>query len=96
MVLNRWFLNSQEGIRYIIMEKEIIDLIVDNSFVDSNGKAIQADDDLIEIGLNSLNCIQLIVLLEDKYNIEFGYSDLSVESVNTVSKIINYILSHKN
>ena len=79
--------------RYIIMEKEIIDLIVDNSFVDSNGKAIQADD---EIGLNSLNCIQLIVLLEDKYNIEFGYSDLSVESVNTVSKIINYILSHKN
>ena len=74
------------------MEKEIIDLIVDNSFVDSNGKAIQADDDLIEIGLNSLNCIQLIVLLEDKYNIEFGYSDLSVESVNTVSKIINYIL----
>lgn len=82
--------------QYIIMEKEIIDLIVDNSFVDSNGKAIQADDDLIEIGLNSLNCIQLIVLLEDKYNIEFGYSDLSVESVNTVSKIINYILSHKN
>ena len=82
--------------RYIIMEKEIIDLIVDNSFIDSNGKAIQADDDLIEIGLNSLNCIQLIVLLEDKYNIEFGYSDLSVESVNTVSKIINYILSHKN
>lgn len=82
--------------RYIIMEKEIIDLIVDNSFVDSNGKAIQADDDLIEIGLNSLNCIQLIVLLEDKYNIEFGYSDLSVESVNTVSKIINYILNHKN
>ena len=82
--------------RYIIMEKEIIDLIVDNSFVDSNGKAIQADDDLIEIGLNSLNCIQLIVLLEDKYNIEFGYIDLSVESVNTVSKIINYILSHKN
>ena len=78
------------------MEKEIIDLIVDNSFVDSNGKAIQADDDLIQIGLNSLNCIQLIVLLEDKYNIEFGYSDLSVESVNTVSKIINYILSHKN
>ena len=78
------------------MEKEIIDLIVDNSFVDSNGKAIQADDDLIEIGLNSLNCIQLIVLLEDKYNIEFGYSDLSVESVNTVSKIITYILSHKN
>ena len=78
------------------MEKEIIDLIVDNSFVDSNGKAIQADDDLIEIGLNFLNCIQLIVLLEDKYNIEFGYSDLSVESVNTVSKIINYILSHKN
>lgn len=78
------------------MEKEIIDLIVYNSFVDSNGKAIQADDDLIEIGLNSLNCIQLIVLLEDKYNIEFGYSDLSVESVNTVSKIINYILSHKN
>ena len=78
------------------MEKEIIDLIVANSFVDSKGKAIQADDDLIEIGLNSLNCIQLIVLLEDKYNIEFGYSDLSVESVNTVSKIINYILSHKN
>ena len=78
------------------MEKEIIDLIVDNSFVDSNGKAIQADDDLIEIGLISLICIQLIVLLEDKYIIEFVYSDLSVESVNTVSKIINYILSHKN
>lgn len=78
------------------MEKEIIDLIVDNSFVDNNGKTIQADDDLIEIGLDSLNCIQLIVLLEEKYDIEFSDSDLSVESVSTISKIMNYILSHKN
>lgn len=77
------------------MEKEIIDILVDNNFVDSNGKEIQIDDDLTEMGLDSFNCIQLIVLLEEKYDIEFSDIDLSVESVNTVSKIKDYILNQK-
>lgn len=77
------------------MENEIKELLIENVFVDSNISELDPDDDLVEIGLDSLNCIQLIVLLEEKYDIEFCDNDLSVESVRSISQIINYILSHK-
>lgn len=43
---------------------------------------------LDEIGMSSMNAIQLIVELETLYNIEFEDSELLFENFNTVEKII--------
>ena len=77
------------------MEKEIAQILVDNSIINNDGKEILPDDDLIDMGLDSFNCIQLIVILEEKYGIEFNDADLSVYTVSTVSKIVEYIKAHQ-
>lgn len=77
------------------MIEEIIRLLVDNELINTNNAEIDKNDDLIDLGLDSFNCIQLIVLLEDTYSIEFNDDDLSLETVSSVSKIVDYILKQR-
>ena len=77
------------------MIEEIIRLLVDNELINTNNAEIDENDDLIDLGLDSFNCIQLIVLLEDTYSIEFNDDDLSLETVSSVSKIVDYILKQR-
>ena len=48
---------------------------------------INDEDDLEESGLNSLNCIQLAVMLEDEFKLSIPSEQLGLESVRNISKI---------
>ena len=50
-------------------------------------KHMNEKDDLVIYGLDSVSSIQLIVKLEDKYEIEFQDVDLSIERINTLDKL---------
>ena len=50
-------------------------------------KHMNEKDDLVIYGLDSVSSIQLIVKLEDKYEIEFQDIDLSIERINTLDKL---------
>ena len=52
---------------------------------------INDDEDLMKFGLTSISCIQLIVMLEDKYNFSCKDEDLFVDKVNTFSKIFSLL-----
>ena len=58
-------------------------LKVDDSVLSKIGD----DEDLCSYGLNSIGSIQLIVLLEEEYGIEFEDVDLMIDKVNTIDKI---------
>lgn len=45
------------------------------------------DDNLQTIGFDSFCFIQLVVMLEEKYNVEFTDENLVLSELNTVSKI---------
>ena len=51
----------------------------------------QVDDDLSELGLDSLSFIRLIVSLEEEYNVEFKDEDLILSNMNTVKKIFSAV-----
>lgn len=77
-----------------MIEKDVMQILIENSIINCSIEELNADDDLVELGLDSFNFIQLIVLLEERYSIEFDAVELTIETVNTVSKIKQYILSH--
>ncbi len=52
---------------------------------------IKETDDLRDWGLDSLKSIDVIVALEDEFNIAIDDDDLLIENFNTVEKILKLI-----
>ncbi|MFF2908932.1 acyl carrier protein [Paenibacillus sp. NPDC057934] len=54
--------------------------------------AIQINDKLSDIGINSLSFIKIIVLLEEEFSIEFNDEQLDVISFESVENLCDYII----
>jgi len=48
---------------------------------------IDDDEELLIVGIDSINLVSLILLIEDKYDISFDIEDIDMENFNTISKI---------
>lgn len=58
---------------------------------DPNIVTIQDDEILTDRGFGSLRIIELVVLIEDKFDFEFETDMLSYETLRTISSISKYI-----
>jgi len=82
------------------MKEKIIEFL--NNMLNTDEKEnkinITEDLDLSEVGLTSINLINLIVYLEDTFEFDFNDDELLLENLNTVIKIeecVNKTLSKK-
>lgn len=73
----------EEKIRSIIAS--ILEL--DNSAMDE----IYNADDLCAHGLNSLNAIEMIVYVEEEFNVYISEEDLYIDNFNTIEKVIQMV-----
>ena len=53
---------------------------------------IKMEDDLREKGINSLMFIQLLVLLEERYDFEFDDEMLDQEKLSTIDALTDYVM----
>ena len=68
--------------------QEILEL--DDNTINKMGN----DDDLVNIGLDSLKAIELVVYVEDNYGITISDDDLLIDNISTINKIANMIKSY--
>lgn len=54
-------------------------------------KDIDEDEDLMAYGMTSISFIQLIVMLEEKYNFNCKDEDLLIENFNTFAKLFSLL-----
>lgn len=54
-------------------------------------EAMDEDENFMSCGMTSINCIQLIVMLEEKYSFCLNDEDLMIEKMNTVTKLIQML-----
>lgn len=68
--------------------EEVKTIIVDELHVDAQKVTLEANlkDDL---GADSLDAVEVIMSLEDKFNIEFD--DTEAQSIKTVQDLVDYI-----
>ena len=66
------------------MKEKVNEILKEKSFCDEITSELKLREDL---GLDSLNMVELMVELEDKFNIEIEESDLDPASLQTVSQI---------
>ena len=67
----------------------VLEIIVDSDL--DLSEYFLAEKDLSGIGLSSLQYIQLIVLLEESFNIEFGDDAFQEEYYKDINKLVKYI-----
>ncbi|MCI9439601.1 MAG: acyl carrier protein [Lachnospiraceae bacterium] len=60
--------------------------------ISAEDEEICFDDDLREHGMDSINCIMIIVEIEDLYQFEFADEDLILENFRTINKLVDYVI----
>lgn len=73
----------------VITKKEILKII--NSVQDMEVTVDQCDDDLLELGLDSIKFIQIIVSLEEAFECEIPDEKLLMTEMNSVNKMLEVL-----
>ena len=74
--------------------KEIIVTVLELS--EDDAKQITEDTDLLEYGLDSMTCVEMVVNLEEEFGITVDEEDLLVENMSTISKIKDLIEKYED
>lgn len=71
-------------------------LLMQTLHINASGSGIHEEDDLTRFGLDSLNCIRLIVGLEDHFRITIPEDRLGITHMRTIRDICTLIESVEN
>jgi len=72
-----------------MFQEKIKELVI--SGIKTEVTDIAFDADLREYGMDSVNCIILIVAIEDLYNFEFADEDLVLKNFVTINNLVEYV-----
>ena len=72
-----------------ITKEEILEIV--NSVQDMEVTVDQCDDDLLEMGLDSIKFIQIIVSLEEAFECEIPDEKLLLTEMNSVNKMLEVL-----
>lgn len=61
-----------------------------------NVKKLSGETSLTTIGIDSLNCIDVVVNIESNFNIEFDDEDLFMENLRTLDRLHNIVSKKLN
>lgn len=69
--------------------KEIIGIVLELS--EDEVEAIELDTDLLELGLDSMTCVEVVVNLEEEFGITVDEEDLLVENMSSIQQLIELV-----
>ncbi|NOY79385.1 MAG: acyl carrier protein [Kiritimatiellaeota bacterium] len=73
------------------IQEALKELIVDRLFLDIEPSEIDTDTPLAEYGVDSFLLLELIVALEELYDIKFEESDITAETLKSVASLTELI-----
>ena len=73
------------------MEQELKELLVERLFLDVEADDIEPDTPLSEYGVDSFLLQELIVALEEVFDVRFGMGDLNSETFGTLNTLMTAI-----
>ncbi|MCR2022129.1 glycosyltransferase [Blautia pseudococcoides] len=82
---------EERGTDIIMNKKALVEICMREAFEFEENLEIDFDKRLDEYGVNSISFIKMLVLLENKLEIEFDEATFDFEECNTGNKILHYI-----
>jgi len=77
------------------IEATMKELIVERLFLDIEPEEIDTEEDLAEYGVDSFLLLELIVAMEEMFEVQFEQSDITSETLRSVSTLAALIQSKK-
>lgn len=78
------------------MEKKLKDIVVRVLKLSGDDEEqLNSDTDLMELGLDSMTCVEVVVNLEEEFGIMVEEEDLLVENMSTIRKLEELIEKYK-
>lgn len=74
------------------IEQEILSLFAEEAGISDIGNNL-INQEIKDIGINSITFVKIIVTIENKYNIEFDFDMLSINQFSTLASLIVYVRS---
>lgn len=74
------------------IEQEILSLFAEVAGISDIGNNL-INQEIKDIGINSITFVKIIVTIENKYNIEFDFDMLSINQFSTLASLIVYVRS---
>lgn len=75
----------------IEVKQKVIDILIDIGGINDKNQITNNTRLVEDLNFSSIHLIQLIVILEERFNVELPNAVLSVESLNTVDDIVNIL-----
>lgn len=74
------------------LEQQIKEMIVERCFLSIDPDEIGADDSLLdEVGLDSVQILEVVVGLEDVFGVTVDDADFDIDNFSTVADIADYV-----
>lgn len=73
------------------MEQGLKELIVERLFLDIDPAEIQNDVELVDYGVDSFLLLELIVAIEEMFEVKFEQADITSETLKSVSTLAELI-----
>ena len=74
------------------LDKEVVKIISEVLMLDNNAvNSLSGERNLIDIGLDSIKAIEIIVCIEEKFEITVNEEDLLIDKIDNINKIIGLI-----
>ena len=78
------------------MEEALKELIVERLFLDIEPSEIETETELAEYGVDSFLLLELIVAMEEMFEVKFEQSDITADALKSVSTLAELIRSKKD
>ncbi|MDD3695526.1 MAG: acyl carrier protein [Lentisphaeria bacterium] len=78
------------------MEKQIKELLVERLFLDIEPDDIENNQPLSEYGVDSFLMLELVVALEEIFEVNFDPADISAEALKSVDSLAELISSKQS
>ncbi|GMT49803.1 MAG: hypothetical protein IEMM0008_1342 [bacterium] len=81
------------------LTNELKEFIIDTLDIDDvNPEELDNDKSLVaeDIGLNSIDLLELTIAIEKKYNIKIGNAETAQKVFQSVNTMADYIIAHQN
>ncbi len=77
------------------IEQTIKELLVERLFLDIAPSSIEDNTPLSAYGIDSFLLLELIVVLEEVFNVQFEQGDITAESLRTVQSLADLVRGHQ-
>jgi acyl carrier protein len=77
------------------IESDLKELIVERLFLDLDPSEIEDETELAEYGVDSFLLLELIVAMEEMFEVQFEQADITTETLKSVKALADLIRSKK-